>query len=64
MKNHNKYLAVDCTGDRPRYLHICGTCLTSNQFWAWAGTIDQFDKITQENEWDNLKPLPVDKLRK
>lgn len=64
MRNQNKYVAIDCSGERPRYLHIYGTFLTTNSFWAWTGTIEQFEKITKQNEWDNLNPLSVDKLIK
>ena len=62
MKNQNKYVAIDSSGDRPRYLHLCGKFLTTSQFWAWSGTIEQFFAITEQNEWDNLRPLSVDKM--
>ncbi len=59
-----KYVAMNSQNERPQYLHICGTKLTTNRFWAWSGTLNQFINITEEHNWENLNPVNIDTLVK
>ena len=49
------YYAADFQGERPRYLHLTGTKLTTDKNYCWYGTRKQFRKICALYEWDGLQ---------
>lgn len=56
------YRAVDSSGERPEYLSLCGSDVTSDIFWSWMGTKRQYRNLQKKYGWE-FELVPVDRLR-
>lgn len=58
MKNKDLVRAIDMEGPRLRWLHMNGKELTTDRFWSWVGTPEQFQNLQQNYGWDGLRSIP------
>lgn len=59
VQRKHLYRAVDFQGERPRYLHMSGTSITSDKNYSWMGTRPQFEKLKAVHEWDGFTLVPL-----
>lgn len=54
-KNQTLFRAVDTQTIPGRFLHLSGESLTTDKNYSWIGTPEQFDRLCDKYEWDNLR---------